>query len=94
MKMQRNILKLKGMGSCVPPNGEIIPGLVTAKYLSKMFKKTVQVIYDWRNRKGLPFVIIPGDGGDMHRFNLNKVIAWAKFVSARMHIVNHSTKDL
>lgn len=92
--MRRDILHRRGnaIGSILPPQAEIIPNLVTAHYLSKLFRRSMMQIYQWRNRKGLPYVIVTGGKIPMQRFNIHKVLAWAKHVKARMFLVDD--KDL
>lgn len=61
-----------------------IKGLLTTKQLAKLFAGrkgkgvTPLSITKWRNNRGLPFVILPGDGRPAIRFSAPKVARWAR----------------
>lgn len=61
----------------VPEVVEHLSGLVTSAFLEKMFNRKGLTIMIWRQREGLPYVRITGDGRDTIRFRYEAVLAWA-----------------
>ena len=60
------------------PSFTVVDDYVTEGVLQKLFGKSSITLELWRKNKGLPFVVIPGDGRPAIRFVLADVLAWAK----------------
>lgn len=57
----------------------------TVQHLEKLFGCTSMTIHNWRRDRGLPAVVIPGDGRPALRFVPIDVIDWAKREQVPMH---------
>ena len=73
------------------PKREVVPKVVeymtdfaTDKDICQFFRKTTVTIREWRESRGLPFVVIPGDGKNLIRYRLELVIPWATREKVRM----------
>ena len=67
------------------PNAEVLTGLITIQEVCRIFGKTRLTVKQWRDVRGLPYVLIPGDGRDDVRYRRKDVLAWAKANKVRVH---------
>jgi hypothetical protein len=75
----------------VPMDVEILHNFVTSGYLMKLFRRREATIFLWRRGRGLPFIEIPGDGRVSIRYDVTKVIRWAKDNKIRTYPVLKET---
>lgn len=61
--------------------------LLTAGQMVRLFKVTELTLRRWRKDHGLPHVIIPGDGKDNIRYDLEEVKRWARDTGHRLYLV-------
>ena len=61
-------------------NGEryICEDLLTIRDLVNAFDVTMMTVYNWRKKKKLPYVVIPGEEKPIIRFYPNEVEHWAE----------------
>ena len=55
-----------------------LDALLTITDVCRMFGKSAQTIFTWRQFQGLPYITIPGSGRDTIRFERREVKRWAK----------------
>lgn len=71
----------------VPRCFETRKDLVTTGYLLRLFDRAEPTLYLWRRERGLPYIVIPGDDRPVIRYDLRKVIAWAKKNRIRLRAI-------
>lgn len=71
----------------VPESCEVRTDFVTTGYLMRLFGRAEPTLYLWRRERGLPYVLIPGDDRAVVRYDLRKVLAWAKENRIRIRVV-------
>lgn len=57
---------------------EVLRGLVTQADMVTLFNCATLTITHWRDRYGMPYIRIPGNGKDTIRFRLKRVLRWAR----------------
>jgi len=58
-------------------NITVLSSFMTGNQMRRLFGRTAMTLYIWRRDKGLPYILIPGEGKPSIRFDLDAVLSWA-----------------
>jgi len=64
---------------------------VDTAFLTRLFGRSSLTVLLWRQKKGLPYLRIPGEGRDVIRYDKREVLAWAKIHRVRIRAIKELT---
>ena len=56
---------------------------ITINQAKQLFRRTEMTIYLWRRDKGMPYIQLPGGKLKSVRFDVDKILKWAKTLNIR-----------